>query len=181
MRRGPTAVRGFGPLADWYAENRWLRPAAQVVPGRKLPQPYRRLLVHHGDMTSTLENHYHASVHVRVFTSVRQGNRYRREVVLAIDGANRPVEYGVICIHLEVLPPAARRLVLAARKPFGAILHDYGIGYSSRPESYFRIRPDARIARALRLARPRRLYGRCNAMRTEKGKPIAEIVEILPP
>lgn len=180
--RGSSAgVKGFAPLADWYAAAGRTLPPVDVIPGEEIPQPYRWLLVHLGDMTSTLESFHRGKIHVRVLSSERSGADYRREVVLTAGSTGKPVEYGAICIHVDVLPTAARDLVLAAQRPFGAILHDCGVAYTSRPSAFFRIRSDETIRRALGLEGDPTLYGRCNQMHDDAGRPIAEIVEILPP
>jgi chorismate-pyruvate lyase len=132
-------------------------------------------------MTTTLEAHHRGAVHLRVLSRSRRGMRYRRRVVLALDGSERPVEYGEIVIHLDALPSVARRHVLAARRPLGAILRRFRVRYASRPTAFFRIRAGAPIRRALGLACPCTLWGRCNALRGADGRAIAEIVEILPP
>ena len=132
-------------------------------------------------MTSTLEQYHGEPIRVRALSRSRAGEAYRREVVLKTAETGKPVEFGAICIHLEALSPAARRLVLEARRPLGAILHRCRVAYTIRPSAFFRIRSDATIRRALGMKQSATLYGRCNRMRDRKGQPIAEIVEILPP
>jgi chorismate-pyruvate lyase len=181
MPPGEDVQKALAPLADRYAAARRRLPEAELVTGRSVPQPYRRLLVHRRDMTSTLENFHSVQIHLRVLSRVRKQDLYRREVVLAADGTNAPVEFGVITVHLDALSPRARRLVLAARRPLGAILHLCGVVYTSRPSAFFKLRPDATISRALGVSRRTTLYGRCNELRDRDGRPIAECVEILPP
>ena len=179
--RKQTAPEALKPLAERYAAAGQDAPAAEMIPSGKVPQPYRKLLVHRQDMTSTLEKFHRGPLHIRIISFVRSGGRVRREVVLQLDGTNQPVEFGAITIHLGTLPPAARKLVLEATLPLGGILHRCRVRCTSRPSAYFRIRTDATIARALRLKRVQTLYGRCNTLRTVDERPIAEIVEILPP
>lgn len=170
----PKALKGFESLADWTRNSK-------VLAGPKVPSPYRKLLVHKRDMTTTLDVFHGEPIALRVLFSARNGNLYRREVVLATADSGKPVEYGAISIHLETLPAAARKLVLEAKRPLGAILHGCDVKYTSHPTAYFRITPDATILVALGLKRARPLYGRCNELRDSKKRTIARIVEILPP
>ena len=170
----------LAPLADRYAAAGLPLPRVTSIAGAKVPQPYRRLLVHRRDMSSTLERFHGGPIRVRPLSRSRVGDLYRREVVLKTIESGKPVEFGAISIHLDALPPAARRLVLAAKQPLGEILHRCRVAYTSRPTAFFRIRADATIRRALGMKRSATLYGRCNRMRDGRGRPIAEIVEILP-
>lgn len=155
-------------------------PSAERLRADEIPPPYRALLVHQRDMTSTLEEFHRAQIHLRVLTSTRRGNLYHRKVVLAANGTDTPVEFGAIRIHLDALPPAARRLVLDAQRPLGSILKSCRTTHASRPQAFFRVRADAVIRQALGLKKPETLYGRCNELRDVKGRIIATIVEILP-
>lgn len=169
----------LAPLGERYAAAGLLPPKAELVPGPRLPQPHRRLLVHERDMTSTLERFHKATIRLAVLSRQRRGNRYGREVVLKANG--EPVEFGAIVIHLDRLTPAARAMVLAGERPLGAVLQECGIGVTSRPTAFFRVAADAVMARALEVPGGSVLFGRCNELRNARGRTIADIVEILPP
>ncbi len=169
------------PLVAWYAAARAKPPRVTFVAADRLPAPYRSLLAHDRDMTSTLEKFHAAPIHLRVLSSERRANIYRREVVLAANGTGDSVEFGAIRIHLDALPTAARKLVLEAKRPLGAILNVCRVAYTSHPNAFFRIRSEKIMNQALGLRSTRTLYGRSNELRTARGKRIAEIVEILPP
>ena len=53
--------------------------------------------------------------------------------------------------------------------------------HTSRPKAFLRIQADEFIRRALRLDGPAVLYGRRNTLFDPVQRPLAEIVEILPP
>src|SRR4051812_38585026 len=99
-----TITAQFAPLAQFYANNGAPMPMLTTVLGPDMPEPYRGLLVNQGDMTPTLERFHRSKLHLRVIGSNRHRDEYRRQVVLLSD-AERPVEFGAICIHLEALPP----------------------------------------------------------------------------
>lgn len=178
----PSALSlALAPLLQWYAAAGVAAPAVQAVAGDTMPEPYRQLLVHGRDMTSTLEAFHRGTLQLRVLGTQHREPIYQREVVLELAESGRAVEFGATHLHLDTLPPAARQLVLAAKRPFGAILRTCAIAYVSRPKVFFRVEPDLTIANALRLAASTTLYGRCNALCDPAGNVIADIVEILPP
>lgn len=171
----------FEPLSRWYQSSGLLPPQLQVIDGAEMPEPYRTLLVHERDMTSTLEGFHGDQIILRVLGSRQDGGRYQREVVLLLEKTATPVEFGATHVRLDTLPAAARSLVIEARRPFGAILRDLAIPYRSRPKAYFRVPSDATMGAALGFAGHPVLYGRCNTISAPDGTAIADIVEILPP
>ena len=149
------------PLPPWAALlQRFYEPAGLAVPvldelkGTEVPQPYRALLVHSSDMTSTLASFYGETPRLRVLTREHRNDSYKREVVLWVTEGARPIEYGVIRIHLDRLPPAARQLVLQEERPLGDILNGEAIAYLSWPQAFFRLKSDAHAGAALGLAAP---------------------------
>jgi chorismate-pyruvate lyase len=169
------------PLDEFYARSRLPLPPLDQVEGEALPEPYRTLLVHERDMTSTLEDFHHAGIHLRLVSRQQRGDEYFREVVLALDGTEKPVEFGAIQIHLNRFPQTARQQILTERFPLGHILKDCGLQYLSRPKAFIRVASDNTINGLLGLHGAHVLYGRRNTLLHPAGEPIAEIVEILPP
>ena len=171
----------LAPLDGFYA--RAGRPPLELepLPAAALPEPARTLLVHHRDMTGTLERHHGGTIHLRVLSGRQDGDSYWRESVLRLDGSERPVEFGAIHIHLDRFPEAARAQILEEHRPLGGILNAGGIPYSSRPAGYFRVAADPFIAEALGARPGERLHGRRDTLRNAAGEPLAEIVEILAP
>jgi chorismate-pyruvate lyase len=160
------------PLDEFYARSGLTLPPLDQVDGHALPEPYR---------TSTLENFHHAGIHLRLVSRERQGDDYAREVVLALDGSEKAVEFGAIRIHLDRFPEEARQAILAERFPLGHLLKEFSIAYVSRPQAFLRIASDKTINRLLGLTGAHLLYGRRNTLLNPEGQPLAEIVEILPP
>jgi hypothetical protein len=154
--------------------------AALVAP-ESIPQPLRRLLVHAEDMTSTLSRHYGESIGLRVLDRRQDEHWYRRHIVLETAGSRRPVEYGAMRILLPLLSDAARRDVLAARTPLGAVLARHGLKHRHCPGGFFRIRSNRLIEQSLAMPEPAWLFGRCNCIDDGAGRTVAEVIEILPP
>jgi chorismate-pyruvate lyase len=169
------------PLDEFYANARQPMPAWQCIDAEELPEPYKQLLVHESDMTSTLEHFHEQRIHLRVLNRRERDEAYTREVVLELDGSNTPVEFGAIKIYLASFPTVARERILEAHWPLGRILREFKIPYSSRPKAFLRLASDRLISGALQLAGTHRLYGRSNRLSDPHGNPLADIVEILPP
>jgi hypothetical protein len=77
------------PLDEFYARSGNTLPPLDQVEGQAVPEPYRTLLVHDHDMTSTLENFHRAGIHLRLLGRERKGEDYFREVLLLLEGSRR--------------------------------------------------------------------------------------------
>jgi chorismate-pyruvate lyase len=168
------------PLDEFYARSGLPLPPLQQIEGEEMPEPYKTLLVHQNDMTPTLENYHGRSVHLRVLSRDQRGETYSREVVLQLEASEQPVEFGAIKIHLDLFAPAAREQILREQWPLGHILKDHAIPHASQPRAYLRIASDPLINSVLGLTGANVLYGRRNTLSDSAGRPLAEIVEILP-
>jgi len=151
----------------------------ETLEGADMPQPYRDLLVHDGDMTSRLEQFHDGPIHVDRLHSSNDGNAYFREVVLRREKDDQPVEYGAIEISLAALPADVAKLVLEAKRPLGGILNQFRITYTSAPKAFLKIVPDDAIGKIFGPVEET-LYGRCNEITGFNGDSYARIVEILP-
>jgi len=174
-------MRLLYPLDEFYAEAGLPLPPVEPVEGLDVPEPCRQLLVHDSDMTPTLEAFHGERIHLRVLARRLDGDAYARQVLLMLNGSDRPVEYGAIVIYLEQFPPAARDQVLEGHLPLGTILHDHRIKHRSSPLAFIRVTADSAMIDTLQLREPQPLYGRRNVIRDAAGNELANIVEILPP
>ena len=169
------------PLDDFYACAGLRLPKIERITGEQMPEPYRTLLVHENDMTPTLEGFHGAQIHLKILGRVQRDDFYFREVVLQLDGSDRPVEFGANKVSLALFPPKARQLILEERVPLGRILKDCDLGHSTVAKAFFRVEADELIRGALNLQRTTTLYGRRANILDPQKRPLAEIVEILPP
>ena len=169
------------PLDEFYARSGASLPPLQQIDAEEVPEPYKTLLVHQSDMTSTLETFHKCSIHLRVIGRQRTGDEYCREVVLLLDGSEQPVEFGAIKIYLDRFTADGREQILAERWPLGHILKECGMAYASRPRAFLQVASDKLINSVLQLSGAKLLYGRRNTLLDSSGRPLAEIVEILPP
>ena len=169
------------PLDEFYLRAGLTLPAIETIQPGEMPEPYRSLLAHNNDMTPTLSAFHARVIHLRVLSREQRGDFYFREVVLVAEGVESPVEFGAIRINLALYPPGARRHILDERVPLGHLLRVHSVPHSSRPKAFFRLEADALMIQALKLAGPQVLYGRRNTLLDPVQRPLAEVVEILPP
>ena len=174
-------TRELDPLAEAYSRRGLRLPAIERVEGALIPQPYRDLLVHERDMTSTLEAFHGEPVHLRVVSRDTASGILFREVVLVSAESAKPVEFGAIRIRLDGFGTSAQELILEGLVPLGTILKRENVAHRSDPQRYFRVEPDQVVAEALELERRDPLYGRHNLISSEDGRVLAEMLEILPP
>ena len=170
----------YAPLVRFYEQEK-LAPLTFVQQaGDDLPQPQRHLLVHTRDMTTRLERYHRSPISLKALYISRDPENYFREVLLINEKTNKPVEYGAIEIYLDAFPPDMREKILEGVQPLGGILVESKFPFVSSPQSYFKIKADPHIQKQLELSNPVTLYGRANLLCTEDGRPLANIVEILP-
>ncbi len=168
-------------LEHFYAKLGLPAPGLHDLKGEEMPQPYKGLLVHSSDMTPTLEAFYRQPMRLTVLTREQQDYAYLREVVLKSAGDARPVEYGVIRICLDHLPPSASHRVLEEQRPLGNILQSEAIPHLSWPQAFFRVQSDSHLGHVLYLSQPATLYGRRNVLLDGSRRLLAEVIEILAP
>jgi chorismate-pyruvate lyase len=155
-------------------------PSFEVIGQADVPEPYRGLLVHNGDMTSRLEAFHRGTMVLEVLHCEQTPEAYRREVVLHVDETGRPVEYGAIEIHLEEFAEPLRAQIVQARLPLGALLNRSGLPYRSEPQAYIKLGRDA-VMEEIFGAGGESYYGRCNVLLGEADRELAHIVEVLRP
>ena len=169
------------PLDEFYVRAGVPLPKIEQIPGHRIPEPYRELLVHGHDMTPTLEAFHGSDIHIEVLHRERRGDFYYREVVLRLDRDERPVEFGANRVCLPMLPSKVRALILEEHLPLGRILNFLNVPHRSFPKCFLRVEADALISRAFGLQGRQELYGRQARILNPRGQPLSEIVEILPP
>jgi chorismate-pyruvate lyase len=168
-------------LAELYALRGQAAPVLERIDSAKVPEPWQSLLVHQSDMTSTLENFHKEQLHIEALARHVVEDEYFREVALVLNGTGKRVEYGAIKIMLDLFPIEARQEILREQQPLGRILAVFGIVFASRPRAFLRMASDELIGRALNLKERQCLFGRRNTLVDAWQRPLAEIVEILPP
>lgn len=169
------------PLTHFHENGGAPLPEFEVVASPAVPEPYRSLLVHDGDMTSRLEAFHKGEIVLTVLHREKTETAYRREVVLRIEETGLPVEYGAIEIDLEAFAPEVRAKILEEHLPLGGLLNSYAIGYRSRPKAFIRLGADELMGRLFAAEECAAFYGRCNELLDAGGRVFARIVEVLRP
>lgn len=156
-------------------------PSFEIIEGAEMPEPYRALLVHRGDMTSRLEEFHGTPMVVEVLHREQSDEGYRREVVLRGEETGEAVEYGAIEIDLAAFDGQLRRLILEEHLPLGGLLNHFGVEYRSEPRAFFRLGSDAVMQRVFSMPQADVFYGRSNLLFGEEDRLLARIVEVLRP
>jgi len=167
------------PLNVLYQRAGLAAPSVRAVTNAGLPAPYRDLLVHERDMTSTLERHFGDRIEVRVLNTFNSDGLYFRRVLLALAGSGRPVCMGAVAIRLNALPDRVQSRIVGQRAPLGRVLSAARIDFVSRPEAFFRVTPNGEMLGVFHMPAAVPLYGRQDRLRVQ-GTIIGTIVEVLP-
>jgi len=169
------------PLQAFYARSKANLPPIQQVQPADVPEPYKSLLVHQRDMTSTLAKFHGEHISLSVIGRDQTDSIYSREVFLKTEKTEKPVEFGAIRIDLALFNEQTRQAILDEQYPLGRLLKDYEVEYSSNPQAYLKIASDRLINEVLQLEGAHVLYGRRNTLLDGQNRCLADIVEILPP
>ena len=159
-----------GLLGDWFS---WHEPDA-------VPEPFRGLLVHEVDMTSTLERHHGEQMILEVLADGQADGYYFREVILRGAATGRAAEFGLIEIEVSQFPGDLHEAILSGRKPLGGIMNESGMTYESRPLGYFSVARGKLPTKLSALGNDEMFYGRYNQLMRPDGSCLARILEIIP-
>jgi chorismate-pyruvate lyase len=145
-----------------------------------IPEPYRRLLVHHHHMTVTLEEFNHDNVDVVVLSILQAEQSYQREILLKTQQSKKIVQFGLVRINLNYCSPEVRAEILAEKTPLGRILINHNVLRRIEPTAFLLIQPQTRLIEYLRLERSIPLYGRMGVIFCD-NQPAIAVAEILTP
>lgn len=169
------------PLKDFYVHADLPLPRIEAVEIEQLPEPCRKLLVQTKAMASVLQEFHHDNLHLEIIKDEKRGPFHHRQYILRRDANESPVEFGANKIHLACLPEDAQALVLENYLPLGRILKECGVAHRVETKAFLRVESDATMNQAFELDQSATLYGRKSWINDSRGRPLSEIVEILPP
>ena len=173
------ARRQNSPLDISYAQAGIAPPDIVPLAEAQIPEPYRTLLVHEGEMTRTLEEHVGGRVGIRVLSTRARAPHYVRRVLLVEEASGRPVAMGAVRLRLGALPAAVRAEVRRGLVPLGRLVRGAGLDFLSRPTGYLAVTPNPELMGLFWMKAADRLYGRKTEILVGARR-IGEIVEILP-
>lgn len=144
----------------------------QEIGSHEVPQPHRQLLDHRSHMTVTMETFVGGSLDLRVLQEWREtvarsedargthvGQLYAREILL-LSSSGEPVQYGIVRVDLEAVPPAVRERILAGSAPLGRVLIEAGTLRDVHDVALLRVASGVELARRIGVDPSRTLYGR---------------------
>ncbi len=169
------------PLKEFYTRAKLPLPRIEAISSDGVPEPYKSLLVHSNDMTPTLEGFHKSEIHLEILSRERRGDFYFREVVLRLNDSEQPVEFGAIKIYVARFPEEAQDLILQEHVPLGHVLKECGVRHRTEAKAFLRVESDALMNQVFGLDQPTELFGRKAVISDLQGRPLSEIVEILPP
>ena len=159
-----------GLLGDWFS---WHEP-------EEVPEPFRELLIHEMDMTSTLERYHGEKMILEVLADGQADGYYYREVILRGGETGRAAEFGLIEIEVSQFPEDLHEAILSGRKPLGGIMNESGMIYESQPLGYFSVARGKLPTKLCALGNGDTFYGRYNQLVRADGSCLARILEIIP-
>ena len=150
------------------------------IKGSEIPLPYRDLVVHDKDMTSTLADFHSSGIGLEVLKETNEGSGYVREVVLFAEPTGKPVEYGAIQIQLDHFRPEVCNAIVEGKEPLGSILNRMQYTYASRPKGFFFIQAPLVCQKRFGCSEDSILHGRYNQLFKNEENEHSSIIEILP-
>lgn len=157
---------GFAPLG------------AMLRTAEELPPVARALLAHEDHMTVRLREHCGCDLALRVLRERRDDQSYVREILLLRGDLGRPVEFGIVRIHLPLLPGAAVREILEQKRPLGDILIAHDVLRRIEPRWFFAFAPGSKPSSALSEGDGGDVFGRLGVIHCD-GRPAIEVLEVV--
>jgi len=157
-------------------------PAISPVSAKDVPSPWAEMVVNSRSMTANLEDCYGDRILLALLgDDINVPDKtLERAVILRTERGAAPVALAGLRIHLERFPPEVRVRFVEAVSPFGAILSQAGIGFSSQPVSFVKCHTSKLLAGALSVQPGDSLYGRFSLILGYQGMLYAEVIELLP-
>lgn len=161
------------PPADYMARG-------ELVPGGRVPPPYRDLLVHEHHMTVTVEAHHGETVDVKVLEYRVAGDSYSRKILLTLKSTGRVVMFGLVRVNFRYCSEVVRREILAGQTPLGRVLIEANVLRRIEPTAFLRVVPGPAMIEWFGLDSPRPTYGRFALIHCDE-QPAVELLEIVAP
>lgn len=174
------------------------------VPASLVPEPFRQLLDHRSHMTVAMERTHGRPVTLEIVAVADQQAlatksdpfSYAREILLRCPTVNRSlfpagplqpptvgtvVQYGVVGIALERLPPPLAAEIVRGQRPLGRILIEAGLHREVREVSLLELEPGPHLRTLFGAAAGRSLpptYGRVATIDVT-GRPVLRLLEVV--
>lgn len=143
-----------------------------------LPLAYTSLLAHHDHMTVTLEAFHESPVAVQVVEERTRHDWYARQSLLSRVSDDAIVQYGIMRIGVDGLPPQVRHAIETHAAPLGRILIENDLLRHVELLALWRIEVGPRLAEPLSLSVGDVIYGR-SAVIHLGGQRAVDLLEIV--
>lgn len=164
-------------LTEGFVDIASLDAAATIVSDARVPEPFRQLLVHSEHMTTRLERHCGRAVALSVLSSRRDGDSYRRMILLRPKDKPGVVEFGIVRIDLRQITADVKREILDQTVPLGDVLIRHKVLRRVEPRAYLRFTPAAPFMKHFRPGLTA-AYGRLAVIHYDT-QPAIELLEVV--
>ena len=151
--------------------------ATPIEPADVQP-PFRELLQHDEHMTLKLRAHHGAAIRLKVLAEQQCGGAYARRILLTLGPAGRPVEFGILRIDLDALPPAVTTAILKRDTPLGDILVRHDVMRRVEPRWFYRFGRGSCVRSELQVDGDAWVFGRAGRIYCD-GLPAIEVLEVV--
>jgi hypothetical protein len=130
-------------------------------------------------MTATLQAFHGAELKLNVLQFVHRSDDYRRMIVLTHERTGRVVEFGIVRIHLHLIPEVPRKEILGRAVPLGDILVRHNVLRSIDPLWFLRFHDGSPVLSFFGSDVVTEAYGRIGVIHCN-GEPAVELLEVVP-
>ncbi len=168
-----TLVRLFYPAAEKLG-------TFEQVSAAEMPSDAASLLAHDEHMTVTVEQYHGSPVDVQVLDRRVTDTHYARKILLLRQTDGRVVQYGIMRVCFQHLPPETRKRIEAEDTPLGRVLIESNVLRRVRLASLWRVTAGPELAELFDMPVGEIAYGR-TALIECNGEPGVELLEIVTP
>lgn len=154
----------------------------------KTPEPFQGLLNHQAHMTVTVEAFHGCSVNVRVHRTkygerdvaddASPGRWYAREITLHRQSDQRPVQYGIVRLNIDLLASDVWNEIRSEGIPLGRVLINHGVLREVELCEIWKVVANQHLAGLLERESGQTLYGRTARIFCD-NLPAIELLEIV--
>ncbi len=158
-------------------------PRFETVEARLLPEPWASMLDHDRSMTAALAECYGDRITLRLIGDdiLLPDKVLDRAVILGAEALGKPVALAGLRIYLDRFSPSVRVRFVEALEPFGGILKQMGLAFSSEPVQFVKCAATPLMAGWLDVPEGAELFGRLNAIYAPDRTQLAQVLELLAP
>ena len=155
-------------------------PEWEIIPGDRMPEPYRRLLVHEEHMTVTMEQRWGRPLELRILDRRQDAERYARKILIVSPRLRQAVLFGIMRLDFRWCTNEVKDEIVRGRTPLGQILIEHDVLRRIEPSAYLRITRSEELQECFGLRAMRPMYGRLATIFCDE-EPAVELFEVVRP